>query len=296
MTMTTINLSEERCPACTFSSISPTQYGGIRSDYRLVKCNSCHLVYAVPRPSLSDLRRFYSEGYFARQAADGLGYEDYYQIAEFNARQMWKDFSEAFQEHLTRVPHTLLDVGCATGGFIWEASKDGWKVVGVDMASSAVEDARNRFGLEAYPGDIHSPGLQPETFGLITMWHVLEHLLEPQAALKRAGELLQTGGLLFIELPNWWSIGRRIRGAKWSQMKPPEHINYYSPLALRHALSRAGFEVVHLSTVYPSLRDRARQLQRFRLFHLALWGVAMVMCRIGWGGYVRALARKAPQC
>jgi len=100
-------------------------------------------------------------------------------------------------------------------------------------------------------------------------------------------------GLLFIELPNWESLGRRLRGPRWSQMKPPEHINFYSPSTLRHAVSAAGFCVIRLSTEYPSIMDRAEVRRPSRPLHRLLALAAAVACRFGMGVYVRILARKA---
>lgn len=124
------------------------------------------------------------------------------------------------------------------------------------------------------------------------MWHVVEHLLNPPAALTRARELLAPGGLLLIELPNWNSIGRIARGSRWSQLRPPEHIDFFIPHSLRFALEQAGFQVVRCTTRYPSLVNEVALWRPSWPLHQAMAVVARLACGLGLGGYLRVLARK----
>ncbi len=284
-------VEDSRCPACEAAKTQHDTGFQPPQGYRLKACGQCGLVYAWPRPTPEELSRFYSEEYF-HSGGGSLGYADYRDLPEANAKRMWPSLKKRYGPILDSVPRILLDVGCATGAFLAEAKADGWRVVGVDFSKAAVNDARGRYGIEAYSGDIHLPELESAKYGLVTMWHVLEHLIHPQKALERAYELAASGGLLYVELPNWWSMGRLLRGSRWSQMKPPEHINYYAPRVLRDALARAGFRVIHLATSYPSIYDKAAVPRLSRPFYQAAALAARCVCAFQCGGYLQALATK----
>lgn len=277
-----------QCPVCGsratrrhFDVVTTTAYTARR-------CRDCGLVFTWPRPTPEELAAFYSGAYFTGR--DGrVGYEDYAHLGELNARRSWSDLKR-YGPLDGLEPRHVLDVGCATGGFLAEAKRDGWRCTGVEMAADAVESAQGQ-GLDVRQGDIFEPSLEPGGYGLITMWHVLEHLIEPAAALARARELVAPAGRLFIELPNWDSMGRVAKRAQWSQMKPPEHINFFTRRSLGGALRRAGFTPLQSDTHYPSLWDRARLPGRSRPLHLGVALVGSVVSAAGRGGYLRVLAR-----
>lgn len=288
------NSCKTGCPICSEQLLTPVFEIETVRKYSIVLCQSCQLVFALPRPSTEELDTFYTSEYFKRGSgtSHGLGYADYRISAEPNARRQWQDLN-IYTSLAAVTPKKLLDVGCATGGFLAEAQKTGeWNCLGVELSQEAVDVAQNEFGLSVIRGDIWSPSLKPDTFGLITMWHILEHLIHPFDAAKRAHELLAPKGKLFIELPNWNSLGRMIRESSWSQLKPPEHINFFTPYSLRTAVEKAGFEVVKCSTHYPSIMDAAAVRRLTQPLHLGAAIAASPACWLGHGGYLRLLAQK----
>lgn len=281
---------ENSCPICLGQSIREIFQTETSSQFAIVQCESCDLVFATPRPTPAELDEFYSSDYFQKDHQMHYGYSDYRTLGEINARRMWGNL-KAHAPVILKGPHTLLDVGCATGGFLAEAKKDGWDCTGVELSQHAVDIACDEFGLNVIRDDIMSPQLN-SGFGLITMWHVLEHLIDPLAALERARELLAPGGFLLIELPNWNSVGRSVRKTRWSELRPPEHINYFTPASLSHAVQKAGFEVLICSTHYPSLMDKAAVRRKSQLLHQGVSLAAIAACRFGRGGYLRILVQK----
>jgi SAM-dependent methyltransferase len=131
-----------------------------------------------------------------------------------------------------------------------------------------------------------------DSFGLVTMFHVVEHLPEPVPMLQAVRRLVAPGGLLVIEVPHWRSLGRLVRQGSWSQLRPPEHINFLTRQSMAMLLDRGGFVAVRMDTPYPHLHDRwraARGTARAR----AAAGVAGAIAaeRLHLGGYLRVLAR-----
>jgi 2-polyprenyl-3-methyl-5-hydroxy-6-metoxy-1,4-benzoquinol methylase len=290
VTGTTTTTVTAGCPAC--GKDQATRLYDIRTSslFHVMKCR-CGMVLAAPRPTPAELDKFYSSTYFTRDHQTNLGYANYREVAEVNARRTWRQF-QAFVPLDKAVKKTLLDVGCATGGFLAEAKSAGWEGTGVELSDHAVDIARTEFGLNVIRGALDSPDLTPGSFGLITMWHVLEHLIDPAAALVRARDLLLPGGMLFVELPNWGSVGRVAKGPAWKQLKPPEHINFFTPKTLAATTERAGLRVMRCDSHYPSMIDKAAVKRASRPLHLAAAAVAVAVSKIGRGGYARILAQR----
>lgn len=280
------------CPLCEGRQLRRVFEVQTWAAYGIEKCRDCGFVFAAPRPSPEELDRFYTSTYFAKDHELNLGYANYRSVAEENARRMWHEFKDILGEQKVAL-RRVLDVGCATGGFLAEAKTEGWDCVGVEFSEFAIEVAQKEFGLQVLKGDVFHPDLAENSFGLVTMWHVLEHVLDPLATLVQAKKLLAPGGLLFIELPNWSSVGRRARGVRWSQLKPPEHINFFTPTTLAWVAEKAGLRVLSSTSAYPSLANEAAVTRASRPLHQVKAALASVASKLDCGGYVRVLASKA---
>jgi 2-polyprenyl-3-methyl-5-hydroxy-6-metoxy-1,4-benzoquinol methylase len=281
------------CPVCAGHALRRVFQVQTWSTYGIEKCRACGFVFAATRPSPEELDRFYTSTYFAKDHGLNLGYANYRSVAEENARRMWPE-CKVILAGRTISPRRVLDVGCATGGFLAEAKADGWDCVGVEFSEFAIDVAQREFGLQVLKGDVFHPELPERSFGLVTMWHVLEHVIDPLATLVQAKKLLAPGGVLFIELPNWSSVGRRARGVRWSQLKPPEHINFFTPTTLAHAATKAGLRVLSSTSAYPSLANEAAVARATRPLHQVKAALASVASKLDCGGYVRLLAERVP--
>jgi len=278
------------CPICSCDAYRVLRMETV-AEYSIMRCAHCGLVFSAPRPNAEELDHFYGSEYFQRSHSSGYGYADYSSSADSNAHRMWKPFLNYIG--LPAQPTLrLLDVGCGTGGFLVEAKTAGWNGTGVELSQYAVDVACKELGLQVFRSDIFASNLKPGSFDVVTMWHVLEHLIDPLESLRRAHELLTDNGVLFVELPNWDSAGRLFKGAHWKQLKPPEHINFFNTASITFAAQQAGFTVQRCSTHYPSLADQAAVKRPTRPYHLAVGFAASLASAIGRGGYLRLFARR----
>jgi 2-polyprenyl-3-methyl-5-hydroxy-6-metoxy-1,4-benzoquinol methylase len=148
----------------------------------------------------------------------------------------------------------LLDVGCGRGDLLRVAQAVGWEITGIELSPLAVQQANALLGnSHVKEGDLQSLVLPQGTYSVVTSYHVIEHLLDPVANLVALRQLLQPGGIAFIETPNIDSLGARVRGKRWSHIIPPEHINYFNPDSLSYALKQSGFERYQVFTSTPPL-------------------------------------------
>jgi|YNPNPStandDraft_1061719.scaffolds.fasta_scaffold03390_2 SAM-dependent methyltransferase len=144
----------------------------------------------------------------------------------------------------------VLDAGCGAGPGLRFFSSWGNRVLGLDRSFYALQRARQlvpEAGL--VQGDL-AGGLPfaGESFDLVLLGDVLEHLDGGQALLSECRRVLRPGGVLLVRTVNRWDLRRFFQGRRWSGRADPGHIRLYSPPELRRALQAAGFQEVRVRT------------------------------------------------
>lgn len=221
----------------------------------LVKCQNCGLVYVSPRPDPNELYALYGETYFHNDESGMVGYSNY--VADEGNIRKTANGRIARLERYTRQPGRMLDVGCAVGFFLDEARKRGWQVEGLDVSNFAVEYAREHFGLNTRAGSFTGLEFAPESFDLVTMWDVIEHVPDPKSYIHKAAAVLRSGGIFSLATPDIDSLPAKLTGKRWVGYKlSEEHLYYFSKRTLAKMLEEAGFEILESRHVgkYVTLR------------------------------------------
>jgi protein O-GlcNAc transferase len=142
---------------------------------------------------------------------------------------------------------TWLDVGCGGGGLVFTAEEFGFIATGVDLREEAVRRIRE-LGYQALYGDLF--GVRATTpINVISMADLLEHTPYPVATLKRAHEMLDPKGVLFLSCPNresssWREMDRKDSNPYWYEI---EHYHNFSRKSLMGLLDECGFVPVNYS-------------------------------------------------
>jgi glycosyltransferase involved in cell wall biosynthesis/SAM-dependent methyltransferase len=228
--------SAKTCPVC----------GGARfyylfsaSDYRVVRCDDCGLVFLNPQPSDDELTRIYSADYFLGSDAETSS-QAVREIKQATARLYLSEISRYCGPDNGR----LLEIGCGDGDFLVIAQAAGWRVTGVEYSAAACEKARQRLDkAEVFCGEIQSARLEPEQFDLCVISDVIEHVRSPMDFLKEIHRLLKPGGALFIATPSIGSWSARLMRQKWMEFKA-EHLTYFAPQTIQTALFKSNFREV----------------------------------------------------
>lgn len=215
-------------------------------SFPLVDCPRCGLRYVSPRLSQEALKDLYSRDYFQSTSSVTAGYDDYLKDRENLIKTARKKLKliKRYKEG-----GSLLDIGCAVGFFLKVCQDEGFEVMGVELSPFAAHYAKESLGLRVLVGQLLDLSLPSESFDVITMWDVIEHLPDPLTELREIERLLRPEGILVIMTPNIASLVAKIAGKRWLlYMKPQEHLYYFSPTTLKAMLRKAGFEVVKVFT------------------------------------------------
>jgi 2-polyprenyl-3-methyl-5-hydroxy-6-metoxy-1,4-benzoquinol methylase len=149
----------------------------------------------------------------------------------------------------------LLDIGCGNGALLraFNRTAPKWSLVGTELNEKYRELIEGIVGVERLytcaPEDV------PGTFNLITMVHVLEHIVSPKDFLVSLRDKLSPDGLLMVEVPNYRQNPFDLLIA--------DHITHFSPASVRAVIQNAGFEIIALSAnwVPKELTIIARKLE-----------------------------------
>ena len=225
-------------------SIREHRYG-LQTDFRVVRCARCNLVYLNPRPSQEEMLAYYPPEY---QEAMRHVVQEVRQsrVGRLGLRMLRR----------IRIPPPppegrVLDIGCASGDYLVALRRLGWQVYGIEMDAGAAEYARERFGLSIRTGCAEDTlsDFPDAHFDVVTMWHVLEHLFEPSRVLKEVRRTLKPGGILMLELPNLDSLTASLLGEYWFPLEIPRHLYHFTPQTLRAILTKTGFRLNRLTSV-----------------------------------------------
>jgi SAM-dependent methyltransferase len=134
-------------------------------------------------------------------------------------------------------PGPLLDVGAGRGRFVAHASQRGWDARGIEPSGRSSAPGVEQVAVE-------DAVVAPGSLGAVTLWHVLEHVDEPGAALERLRGWLRPGGALLVGVPNLDSWQARLAGPRWYHFDLPRHRTHFTERGARVLLGRSGFEVL----------------------------------------------------
>jgi SAM-dependent methyltransferase len=244
----------------------------------LARCRACGFVTWSGTAS-DDLSKLYDERYFT-----AVDYPDYVGN-ELSLRRSMKRHLDQMARYVS-ARGAVLEIGCAYGFFLDEAQKRFDRVVGIDVAQSAVAHARKHLKVNALSGAFLDARFEDGSFDVICFWDTIEHLDRPDLFLQKSRRLLQPDGRLFLTTGDISSLSARMRGSKWRQIHPPSHVHYFSRDSITRLLGRVGFRVLGIETAayYHTLHNILASIDlrggvTGRLSHLALAAVGEPLSR-----------------
>ena len=205
---------------------------GYGRHHAIVRCRQCGLIYSNPRWDDSELMDSYE------------AVQDPLYLQEREGRVL------TFKRHLRPLERItgpangrkLLDVGCYIGVFLEIAAQHGWEAWGIEPSAWAAGQARQN-GLNVLGGTLEAAKLPADSFDVVTLWDVIEHLPDPMAEIRRIQRVLKPGGLVVIHTMDIDSLFSRAMGRKWPWLMEM-HIYYFSQRTMAALLRQAGFEVL----------------------------------------------------
>ena len=140
-------------------------------------------------------------------------------------------------------PGRVLEIGCALGFFLSEASRLEYDALGLDVSEFAVEHARDVLGQNARREDFLQAEFT-ETYDVIAAFYALEHFAEQKEAFRKIASLLRPGGIFAFALPSTHGPLFERSPERWEETHPVDHFADYSPASLKKILPLYGLRLL----------------------------------------------------
>ncbi len=199
--------------------------------YQIVQCRRCGLVYTNPRRRPTEMLQDYEAVIDTRYIQEREG-----RLLTFGRRI--RTLERMIPDHNG---HRLLDIGAHVGVFVEVAQARGWEAFGLEPSKWAVDVGRS-MGLNMIQGTLRDVQLDANTFDLVTMWDVIEHLYDPLNDLREIARILKPGGLVCIHTMNIDSPFARLMGKRWPWLVEM-HLYFFTPPTLSAMAEKAGLRV-----------------------------------------------------
>jgi 2-polyprenyl-3-methyl-5-hydroxy-6-metoxy-1,4-benzoquinol methylase len=243
---------ERNCPICNTHNEDPCY---VRPDNcNVVRCTKCSCYFVSPCPSESHLTDFY-QNYHKNHFGSGIDKnvetlrwecENSYTVDDPRLIFLKKDM-EIAQSSSYRV----LDFGCGTGSFLYQAKLAGANIRGIELDESAVSICHQLGLVSVENGGIESLDSINDKFNLIVLNDVIEHPLNPGILIAQLANLLTEAGKIMIWTPN----GDEIESDKdkVTLRVDLEHMQYLTSGAIKELCYQSNLEVFHYAQLgYPT--------------------------------------------
>ena len=142
-----------------------------------------------------------------------------------------------------RAPARVVDAGAGRGRFVAAAREAGYEARGVEPSRRGVDAGLAHYGVLLERSAIEDAAVEDGSVDVVTLWHVLEHVDDPRAALRAIHRWLRPGGALVVGVPNLSSVQAVVGGPRWYHLDVPRHRTHFTAAGLRTLLRAEGFRI-----------------------------------------------------
>jgi SAM-dependent methyltransferase len=241
---------QNRCPVCDGGEILR---GYDLKEFEVLRCASCQTAWRSNMYTPEQVAAMYEDEPYEEHPF--FGYDSDAETLRKVPR--FRRFEQGLEVVEREVGvGRLLDVGCGAGTFMAIAAARGWDVYGVEMNDALVAEAEKAVGEgRVVCGAFEALDPEDAKYDVITLWDVIEHVLDPVSFIERARRMLRPGGVIVICTPDEESVlantGKTIlsvSGGRWNYpalaLHPRYHTFFFSGTSLENLFTARGMNVV----------------------------------------------------
>lgn len=200
----------------------------LNEEYQILKTH--------PQPTLDKLGSYYEfEDYISHTDGKRTLFEKMYHFIKRKAIRDKVSLINSYQPLKGRI----LDIGAGTGDFLLEAKNQNWDILGIEPNDKAKGIAVGK-GIKF--GDTIEK-LESNSFDVITMWHVLEHVPDVEHQVAELKRLLKPSGTIIIAVPNFKSYDANHYKEFWAAYDVPRHLWHFSKTAIEKLFDKQNMNL-----------------------------------------------------
>lgn len=236
-----VNMDLVPCPLCDFKDSSILfDIKTDHSKFYIIQCRQCNLARTFPMPD-DDILDAHSESHYYGEKKN-----KFLPILQHVRDRLSKI---RVRSYLSKIPASvkrpkILDIGCAEGRLLKAFYKSGCDCYGVEHSSYPEKRFINPDKIKYFVGDLKSHNLKNESFNIIILWHVLEHLDNPNFVISNIYDLLTPDGILILAVPNMSATEARVFKQSWFHLDVPWHKYHFTKNSLQYVTEKNKFKIV----------------------------------------------------
>ena len=207
----------------------------LNEEYQILKTH--------PQPTLDKLGSYYEfEDYISHTDGKRTLFEKMYHFIKRKAIRDKVSLINSYQPLKGRI----LDIGAGTGDFLLEAKNQNWDILGIEPNDKAKGIAIGK-GIKF--GDTIEK-LESNSFDVITMWHVLEHVPDVEHQVAELKRLLKPSGTIIIAVPNFKSYDANHYKEFWAAYDVPRHLWHFSKTAIEKLFDKQNMNLEDIKPMW----------------------------------------------
>lgn len=231
------------CPVCGGHEAEPLKLYSI-SGWPLVTCTGCGFVFLREVPgeaALASELAWEKTSAAERQRRERRPFSSFDRLTRWRLRPgKWQD--RLYQRLAIGNGGNVLDIGC--GGHC--RLPPGVTPFGIEVSKALAAKSDPKFRARGghvvcAPARVAMADFDDGFFSAMVMRSYLEHEENPDQVLRLAFAKLKPGGSIYLRVPNYGSLNRRIMGAEWCGFRFPDHVNYFTGRSLKRLATQCGF-------------------------------------------------------
>ncbi len=251
-------------------------YSVSQETFELLHDEELDMLITHPQPSLEKLPSYYeSVDYISHTDGNKSLFEKMYQFVKTIAL---KNKLKLINSQSPK--GRILDLGAGVGDFLTVAKNDGWETIGIEPSDKAKKIAKNK-GV-SFAESLSE--LESNSFDVITMWHVLEHVPDLENQIKELKRLIKPTGTVIIAVPNFKSYDAEYYGKFWAAYDIPIHLWHFSKTAIQKLFAKEDLELkevlpMKFDSFYVSLLS-----EKYKTGNMNFIKAFFVGCKSNWKG------------
>ena len=212
--------------------------------FQVARCRHCAQVVTLPVPA--EIGRYYPAGYYG----DKKG-RRFPAVMEWLQEKLYVWRSQQVLRRLKRKNAKVLDIGCGRGQLLRAFQQQGCDVTGTEFSNDACRFAREVLKLPVRVGLLKELNFPDNSFDVVVMWHVLEHVSDPRPTIAEIARILRPGGIFLVAVPNFGSPEAQLTQAGWFHLDVPRHLSHHTRESLSRSLGEASLSPTWVSSLAP---------------------------------------------
>jgi len=239
-------LTINTCPLCGGTHIvkkmTCTDFYASGEQFDLSQCENCGFQFTQGFPVEKEIGKYYETPDYISHSdtKKGMMNELYHLVRS----RMLQKKAQLINNITGKTSGKILDIGTGTGYFSHTMQQKGWQVDAIEKSPQARSFAKKNFNLEV-KDDSGLNDFPADSFDVITLWHVMEHLEHLNETWERLYELLKDEGYLVIAVPNCSSFDAQKYKEFWAAYDVPRHLWHFTPDSMQKFGEKYNFTLVN---------------------------------------------------